>query len=290
MKLLILTFCAAVSSLSYADTSKECFRDKLPYFQNFSQLSSSPKETLQFMATGCRELAFPKMTKAQSVTDVTESYVSSKIIFGLFGQAAASFSKLRGSSLQKQFMAQLEAIKSIHNPMDRIQKVYELVGKNQGHYDYDTMGDRTMSSGFGFFAETPNNVLNNAETRGTGGVCRDFASLLQWSLLQVARDSDSRSGPLGPHDFSSDFIANDITTLDGRRGGHAWVRVHLPQYNNRGKLIGFNNFDLDTTWYPKIFSPLFPRLSGLSEQTRIKATLQCNEIVECLSQQAFQSY
>lgn len=257
-----------------------CFKETLPYFQNFSKIKASAAVKSEMLTTSCNELHDSEMTRGKSFSEAAYHKIGNFMAFGLAGHGASAFSKLNGSAKQKEFLTQLNVIKKNPDPMDRIRQVYQLVVETQGKYDYDSEGHKNMSSGFFIFTEAPGNIINNAEKRGTGGVCRDFASLLQWSLLQVSRYEGSKSSALGESDFSSDFISGTVP-----EGGHAWVRVNMPQFN-KGRITGFNTFDLDTTWY-QTFSPLFPRNSGLSQANREKAINQCHQISQCLSKKIY---
>jgi hypothetical protein len=191
-----------------------------------------------------------------------------------------------GSPEQRRFKAELDRIKTIPNSMERIQRTYELVARTQGRYDEESYGLRNALAGRIYRGESPGNLLDSAKRDGTVGVCREMAALLQWSLQQVSRWSGSRSMALGPNDFSSGEILSNAPTPDGW-GGHAWVRVNLPVHDATGALVNFRHFDLDTTWYPERFSPLFPRRAGASAQNISTARRQCTEIKRCLAQRGF---
>lgn len=278
MKIIALLFSFLMLSQSAfsAERADVCFKNTLPYFQNFSKITASAKDKSQMMIDGCNELTQANMYQQQSFWSSAMYEFANKFGFGLIGHAFSAFDMMKGSARQKVFMAQLEKIKQIQNPMDRIRLVYELVVQAQGTYDSKYYGSRAWLSGGLIFAETPSNLLNNADEYGSVGICREMATLLQWSLLQVSRAADSKDAALGPHDFSSNFIIKTLPAFE-----HAWVRVHLPQFDERGRLLGFNTFDLDTNLFPN-FSPLFPRLSGLSEEHREEAVGQCHQILSCL--------
>jgi hypothetical protein len=192
------------------------------------------------------------------------------------GQGLGAFSKLKGNSETEAYMAELEKIKKIPNPIERIRLVYDLARKNQGSYDEDWGGIRTWLNGLLLGTYTPSNLLKSAKSFGSVGVCREMAALLAWSLLQVSRHSESKSGALNPEtDFSAEFL------IGAPAFNHAWVRIHLPQKKDSGP-ISFTDFDLDTTWY-KDFAPLHPRLSGLSNSQVRDYEKQCKDTAVCIA-------
>ncbi|AFY00766.1 transglutaminase-like domain-containing protein [Bdellovibrio bacteriovorus] len=260
-----------------AQEQNTCFEKAIPFFQNFSKISVSPIAKASMLESACEELDDPRLTEKIGIFKSLGHQFMAKFGFGVYGQAIGAFDRLQGDEWQMEYAQKLQTIKSIPDPLERIRQVYLLVVRNQGSYDNDSNGMNSLKSGYIFGEYTPSNLLNTARKTGSAGVCRHFASLLQWSLIQVARHPSSRSSALGPLDFSSEFVLGTIPDA----GGHAWVRVHLPQYDLSGRLQGFNNMDLDTTWYSR-FSPVFPRFSGLKNDTRIKAAKQCREIQTCL--------
>lgn len=281
MKIIILFLVIFMSGEQVFAAGKDiCFEKTLPFFQNFSKITGPDIEKSATLVNACDELQTPEMTKGKTILGAAVNSFMTKVAFGITGHATGAFDNLNGSQKQKSFRAELEKIKQIPNSMDRIKQVYDLVVRTQGHYDDDNMGKKNVLTGKVIFTDAPSNIINAAEKTGTGGVCRDFASLLQWSLLQVARGPHSKNSALEPNDFSSEFITGYVP-VNGGTGGHAWVRVHLPQYNSTGQLTGFNNFDLDTTFYSD-FSPLFPRLSGLSPENQQRAVRECTQIISCL--------
>lgn len=252
-----------------------CFRDTLPIFQKIAQFDANTDSRRSAMANACRELKVTLLYEAKSMGErlIADPVVGTVNVVA--GSAPAAFARLGGTPRQEAFKKELEQIRQDPNPMSRIKKVYELVARNQGHYDSENIGALKF--------QTPGNLLNRVDNMGTAGVCRDFAALLQWSLMQVYRHPSSTGPALGPTDFSSEVVTGAIP---GRRGWedtqhHAWIRINLPQFD--GQLLdGFHHFDLDTTWYSEQFSPLMPRRSALSEENRTKALGQCEQIQACL--------
>jgi hypothetical protein len=285
MKILNALFLIAMISVANSlAQAKECFKDRLPYFRIIENIKGDHLQKLRSLEAGCGEFTEkPAMADAKSITGYGFSLAES-VAYSAGGQAIGAFAKLNGSEFQKKFGKELEEIRRIEAPIDRIQKVYELVSRFQGRYDPDSGSSNTLS-GLVIATSAAPNVLNNSEARGTGGVCRDFANLLHWSLQQVARAPSSKSQALGPNDFSSSFTTGFVpTSKDGwkRMGGHAWVRVHLPEHDGSGRLREFRNFDLDTTYFPGVFAPLFPRRSGVTAENRTRIEKECREIALCL--------
>lgn len=196
--------------------------------------------------------------------------------------------------MQRAYAKRLASIAEIRDPIVRIRAVYSLVLKYQGAYD-SWGGFPNSVTGLVFFSITPQNTINNAAWRGSGGVCRQFAQLLHWSLQQVARISDSKSQNLGAFDFNSELMAgwmpewvevdaNGKQTTRSTLFAHAWVRVHLPRFSPKGALVGFENFDLDSTQYNEGFAPLIPRLVGLPAEELARLRKDCAQMMKCLQQ------
>jgi hypothetical protein len=276
LSLFILSFGANVFA------SNHCFQDKLPFFQNFNRFEASASEKLLALDNTCRELGQIEMHQKKGPVARVLHGVLAPVSAGLFGSAAAAFSRLRSTPEGQSYMRELDQIREIENPVERVRLTYLLAVENSGEYDHSTMGMRTWISGLLIGANRPENLLANNKLRGTIGVCREFAALLQWSLMQVARHPTSKSMALGAADFSSSMVAGIVPGASGWGDGgpHAWVRVNLPIIVN-GQLKGFNHFDLDSTWYEK-FTPLFPRRSNLSELNRNRAIKECNQLRHCI--------
>lgn len=265
---IIFLFMLSASSSAFSQYDR-CFNGTLPYFQNVRRASGTAAQRVLMLNRGCAELRRGDLTDAPGIGSSILGAVGQTLSAPLSGQAWAAFSTLNGNENQRRYQRQLDEIKRIPNPMERIKRVYELVARTQGSYNY---GSNALRLG------TPGNLIDTAAREGSAGVCRDFAALLQWSLMQVARYSGSTRMDLGPTDFSS-----EMKTGSTPAGGHAWVRVNLPNHDAQGRIIGFNRFDLDTTWYPEQFSVLFPRNSSLSEANRTRLVRECSSVVNCLS-------
>lgn len=246
---------------------------------------SPPEEKLNSIFTACRELdtTYWAGTFAQHHQGLPEMAGKGVIPFlRLIGYAPAAFIKLNANTLQRDFNKQLEAIRLIRDPILRIQKVYQLVTRFQGEYDSETTGSLPY--------RRPGAVINKAAKDGVGGQCRDFALLLYWSLLQVARHPDDRRiyGDLGENSFSVSPQFGDGKFDDEYVGFHDWVRVHLAGRDDSYRLY-FVRFDLDNTFYPKAFTPLMPRQQNFSERDLAKRKNTCDQLVRCLMRENFHS-
>lgn len=240
---------------------------------------------LPMTKNGCSELVDqPLLTEAYTALERAGAMAMTPIV-GVFGQGAGAFANLNGSAKQRDYKKRLDVIGEEPNPMLRIKRVYELVAATQGPYDSAGHGMKNFIRGAGVRSSSPGNLINSAERDGSIGVCREMASLLKWSLQQVARARGSRSMALSPNDFSSTFMTGKVPGANGWKdgGGHAWVRINMP-IHEKGQLIGFSHFDIDTTWYPEQFSPLVPRRSGLSAPGRKKLIDECRRVQACLAE------
>lgn len=281
--LLVFTFGAqAASSVEPQTSTCSEAANGGPLFLTAYVNKDVSQQDIEALGNACHELE-PTMDQLQKEDGIFAEMMNTiaKTVASGFGVAMSSFSKLRGSETQREYKQKLEAIKSIQNPMVRIQKVYELASSYQGIPDLETLGARADRRGKYLLALTPNNLLDSAKEEGSAGVCRQFASLLYWSLLQVSRWRDSSSAALSEADFSPELIFANSTA-----GPHAWVRVNLPKRDESTHRILFEQLDLDTTWYPKHFTPLMPRKQGLSAETRRKNLEQCNHVLACLTKKA----
>lgn len=274
---LIIAFAIFIFAIGAQAVDRDtCFNNaKGPFFDIFARMKVSPGEMAIRMNEACTELKDKEMVSSKSLTE--HAFSAAGFIGGaMFGNAANSFSRLDETELQKSYQKELERIKQIEDPMERIKQVYDLAVRTQGKYDYETKGMDTAKSGMYVMTNLPGNLINNAEKRGTAGVCREFASLLQWSLMQVARHPSSKSSALGPKDFSSEMVGG-MTPI----GAHAWVRIHLPKHSSEGQLQGFQDFDVDSTWYSE-FSPVYERRSGLSVKEQMAMVESCERVQKCL--------
>jgi hypothetical protein len=270
------------SRLAFSASNGHCVDpNDLSFFQQFTKYSSSREEKINALESTCDELAREELHTPMSTYDITLEKIMSGPVSLFLGTGIAAFSALQNTTEGQKYMTELSKIKVIKNPIERVRLTYQLAAKNSGHYDTISHGTKTWSSGYFLGGWTPENLLENYKRRGSVGVCREFARLLAWSLLQVARHKDSKCMGLCDTDFSYDIKGGQLTNNEGVTGSHAWIRINLPVFEN-GKLKDWHHFDLDTTWYPQTYTPLFPRRLGTSKKTRLKALRQCEQIRTCL--------
>lgn len=268
------------TDLSFAETVSSCFKEteSLAFFNTIKEMNLSSDEAASAVSNSCSEVtpgvkSKETHTKPGKVTEIKDRILTF-LAYGSFGGGASAFSKMKDTPLQQNFMKALEKIKENPNRYERIRDTYKLVSRYQGEYDYETLKKFSIK-GLHIWS-TPEAVVNDAQTMGSGGVCRNFASLLTWSLLQVARPKGNTSMALDETSFSTEFIAGDVVG-----GGHRWVRVNLPK-KIPGKGIEFKSIDLDTTWYPATVTALQPRLDGLTESEMQTLSNKCKQIILCL--------
>jgi hypothetical protein len=226
------------------------------------------------------------MYKKKNILSLMMDGVSNSAGVGvMFGLGLGSFSDLDSSETQKKFKSELDRIKLIPERMERIRLTYLLVSKYQGAYDFDTMGKKTdFVGGKMVGALRPENLIDMAEKHGTSGVCRHFSALLYWSLVQVSRTPDSKGGALTENEFSPSYMVGEVPMEEIGWGGHAWIRVNLPYRNSTGA-VEFDHIELDTTFYPGVFSILQPRRTGLKNKAREVLASDCERAKQCLMRQ-----
>lgn len=268
--LLILTI--GFTGRSDAANVASCYAGRLPIFAVQAKTSAPLEERKYALMNACGDLSKPQMLQARTHVGNAVDVAATAFGGGLAGHWASKFSTLNGSLLQRNYRAEIARIRKTANPIERVREAYILAGTHSGEYD-DEGSFPTLKSGYVVMMETPENLLNNFEKRGTVGVCREFASLLQWTLEQVARPM--KAGRLGAREFTASNIGGRVAGSGGLSDGgqHAWVRV---------KFASGLKFDLDTTWFPKEFTPLAPRRSGLSAAYVRRAIDECQAISACL--------
>lgn len=257
--------------------SAECVSaSDLLYFMSAiekSEMSNSKKVSALVSACGELDTRSFNGAFAQTHPDLGDKFA--EITWSVFrgvGFGPASFVGVGGTKEQDAFANELDLIRPVTSPVVRIQKVYELVARHQGNYD---------DGGGGSPYFLPFTMINRAAKTGIGGQCRDFALMLYWSLLQVARHESDQTGlgGLGPNSFSVSAIYGSGQYGD-KKVAHEWVRVHVP-----GKNRTLNSFDLDSTWYRNTFTPIPRRLQGLSQTTLATAKTLCNARLRCWREQ-----
>jgi hypothetical protein len=160
------------------------------------------------------------------------------------------------SDIEQAYVRKIKKIGEEPNPVLRIKNIYNLVNAHRGTYKlYDWDGQ-----------PNPGKTLLKAATTGSGGVCRDFSSLLVWSLNQVTK-------------FHSDDAEYSVQTK--HLPNHALVTVRLfrtPGARSESDL----RFALDPTNYPS-FTPLpLPDLE--SPRTIVDQNLdRCQGIYRCMA-------
>lgn len=283
---LIICLFESLTSVSLSCDFSEYSSDEWAFVRTVALSHRSPTEKLKSISLACREMdtTYWAGTFAQYHQGVVVSAASSVIwpFFRLSGFAPAAFSNMKKTEVQKQFMNELLSYKKIEDPIVRIQKVYEFVGRSQGEYD---------KSGGAISYRSPEALLNKAASDGVGGQCRDYALLLYWSLLQVARHPDDEKtglGGLSEKSFSLEPVHGNGKFNDKYVGFHEWVRVNLPRKNPKTGQRYFEKFDLDATWYRKDFTPLMPRHQNFSNKEIIDHKNKCDRLVSCLSGESLQ--
>jgi hypothetical protein len=287
--MLVIQFMACdadASSIADQSAPANCFSKA----ENLSlqAISKSPmalSSKIEVVTNQCHELQpsgeYATIYKSPSMVDSIRKSEPVRFIHGIiFGKWSGAFSSLKGSPAQNEFMAKMNDIRQIQNPMERIRLVYDLVRATQGAYDNESNGFRTILRGGVVLANRPGNLIDAANENGTIGVCRENAALLSWALLQVSRHPSSKGMALNP---DTDFSAEQVNGVIEGMGHHAWVRVNLPKRDPNGQ-VKFQSFDLDTTFYRE-FTPLEPRLSGLEPQIRQRYFDQCQTTMVCLLKQ-----
>jgi hypothetical protein len=99
---------------------------------------------------------------------------------------------------------------------------------------------------------------------------RRISALLYWSLNEVTQTASEVKKPAFEAELVVGWLMKNELPI-----GHSWVRV------NWLATTPSHSIDLDPTWYPS-FTPLFPRLTGLSQLARDRYTNLCREAQLCL--------
>jgi hypothetical protein len=125
---------------------------------------------------------------------------------------------------------------------------------------------------FDVFDVRPTRVLVKAHETGIGGICRHFATLLYYNLMQTARTYGDTDMYLGNTAFSPDIVGS----LD-----HVWIRVNVSHPNPNGVGLSFSTFDLDPTIYHDRFMPIYTRNNWDAAGAKLAAK-KCQEVTWCL--------
>lgn len=205
------------------------------------------------------------------VNKLTPSDFSMRVTIAALFEASDAFRKIGANAMEVSFNDRLKEIKKNPSAIERVKATYELVllfkkpfdqAYMQAILDHKPAPKRPL-------------VLKPEVTLEKGGVCRDFARLLEWSLLQVARSSsESKSAEVFSYEFQS---------ASGKGGGHAWISVNLPIRSLDRKRTEFSRIDLDPTNFTDKFVPLPPLAQGQPESRIDQYANTCAKIISCLT-------
>lgn len=238
-----------------------------PKHQSFSFLhaiffqNAPPHEKLNQLEQACDQFVLPKnkrlleargeLKKMQSNKDLNQAVRDS------FQDLVEDVTKTETAAhpLMQKYYQELIALNRYQDPYERMKQIYNLVIRSQGRYmptkKRDSQSEVTLSR----VADT----LIRAATTGEGGVCRDFAVLLAWSLNQANRDTNGNTL----------FLARleDLFT-------HVVVTVATDQ----------GEFSLDSTQFAT-FNPLpVPDLDSPASHLQKRANA-CHKVAECYASQ-----
>jgi hypothetical protein len=274
MKQLIFLITIAIAFPAFSRTSKEnhrlCFKNEtqLPEFlRTIAESNLSAKETLDATYFACVEVQDIETSEPGPVQDHAR-FAQKNWDFPVIGPMSVKFAEffsgtdsLRLRDVRRDFAKKLKAIRSLENRYERIHQTYRLVNQYQGKYDRD--------SKLPLFSTNPKDTLERSSETSYGGVCRQFAELLKWSLNQVSQQGSSS--------INKTFTADIASSWD-----HMWVRVTLPSEDGSGSVE--ETIDLDNTDHPHLFVPLRSRTS-LSENEQQAIDGQCRRLQACLREQ-----
>lgn len=265
--LIILTILTHFSAQSLWGTNNICFTNeiKLPTFlQAIANTDIEPEAALTSTYFACAELQKIE-TAAPGAEQEHALFAQRNWDFPVLGGLAVRLSEifsgvdfLKIEDVQKNFGDRLLEIKQIQNRFERIRQTYMLVNQYQGKYD--------RLSPTPIFSINPRDTLERSARTSIGGVCRQFAELLKWSLNEV--------GSFNQENVELSFKAEIATSWN-----HMWVRVNLPTLV--GGRIEIRTLDLDNTDHPKLYVPLRSRIA-ISEGRRALLYQQCKRVISCL--------
>ncbi len=208
----------------------------------------------------CEEFEDPRESEvaahAQGETPwwVSPQVIATSIYTGLFSLGLV---RLDDSAVEKEYQAALDRIRLTPHRAERVKQVFQLARKYQGQGDPENPLQYLH----------PGRILRRAAAGEPGGVCREFAVLLYWSLLQVARPEGAK-------------LEQEFTPEIRYGATHWWVRVHFPK--SKGQKL--ESFNIDTTDYLS-FVPLQPRQDKeLMRWVPLKKNW-CQKTIRCLRDQ-----
>lgn len=282
---LVLSLCVLVSSFSLF--SKESCRRLVPNNSQWAFADAildapfTDAEKKRAFRTACEELDTTKYAGkfSRNFSQVANAFHSVVFIpYKLLNLGFPSFSSMDKSAVQRAYKREVELIKAYDDPYVRIKKAYELAVSYQGAYDYDENG-KPAGGGYVF---PPSKLIDEASRKESAGVCRDFASLLYWTLMKVNMSNSARenyNGMLRPGSFTPGYESGFSWTDGITPSGHAWIRVTIAKDVNGS--TRFESFDLDTTWYEN-FSPIPVRHVKRSDRDLNAMLSRCEQIRNCL--------
>lgn len=244
----------------------------IPKMQNFDfvrvilRQSIAPKVKVQQLRNACRHidvkdnrvLKGARRAFRDGHRSPFERSIEIKVARGF--NDAATKSNLNGDPVTNSYALELRKIRAVEDPIVRLQMVYRLSIQHQGQYmnprERNKLPDNNETS--------VSDTLIRAATTGKGGVCRDFAVLLAWSINQVSRDESGNEL----------FSAGTEYLLT-----HVAVRVKIPR-SNHGGFPTSDQFELDPTFYED-FNPLPASHLSLPSPALKEQVDQCNKILAC---------
>ncbi|MBY0516715.1 MAG: hypothetical protein K2P81_07400 [Bacteriovoracaceae bacterium] len=276
MKRLTLIALALLTTTTFAQTQRVdkvrvCLeRANLTPLKILSKVSMPKRDLDMALFTACDELDDPTKNESAGFAQIDPIYdqgvsVVSSVIAGFYKEGIAALAEnLTGSPAQREYRAHLEMIKRIKDPHERLIRTWNLAKSHQGEYGPIVN-----------LLRNPGQIIDAAAEGKRGGICREFALLLAFSLRWVARPYGVEApqfGGLGPYAFNA-------TIRYSMR--HAWVRVNMDKFEN-GKRVGLQTFDLDTTWHD-VFAPLNPRRTGEERWEIAEKSRRCLKAIECVN-------
>lgn len=270
--LLILLLCMSSHSFAQSEAIRQCLSKSGVVPLQILAKTSIPKKDLDMtLFTICDEMDDPKYEDTPAHFAQIDPWYDQAVsvvgatFSGIYKEAIAALAEgLTGSDAQLRYRAHLNMIRKIKDPYQRIYRVFNLARASQGEY-------KPILN----LIRNPGQIIDAAAAGKPGGICREFALLLSFSLKWVARpdgDTIPAHGGLGPNSFN-------VSVKYSMQ--HAWVRVHLPRYEGN-RLVGFDRFDLDSTWHDK-FIPLNPRRTGEERVSLQNKYNRCMKATECVN-------